>query len=256
MNLEIFNLKQKKNINKKISFISNRQHLTKESNSCPTSTVKSMPKWYKDADIFAINQETGELWVDPTNGGKIPTWKSCPAILDAMSTGYVLKTPCDIEFFYNKNRISARTLESQYSDFINQRDPMPQFIPPIGYDQNHFAWWIDWGTRVPEGYSVLYTQPMNRFDLPFFSTSGIIDNDKVNLPGTLPFFTFKGWTGVIPAGTPYCQLIPFKRENWESEIIIEDPNEMIKKEIINSKKYRVKNGGVYKNKIWERRYYK
>lgn len=239
----------------KITFISNRYHLTEESDSCPRPTIKTIPRWYKDADIFAINPQTGKPWINPQDGGKVPTWKSCPAIFDVMSTGYVLRTPCDIEFYNSENRIMAKVLDKNSEDFLHIREPLPQFIPPMGYDENHFAWWIDWGISVPEGYSVLYTHPMNRFDLPFFSTSGIVDNDKVNLSGTLPFFVFKGWTGILPSGTPYAQLIPFKRENWESEVKIENPQKMYQKNYINTLKYRVKNGGVYKNKVWERRSY-
>ena len=239
-----------------IKFVTNRPWLNENSFSCPQPTIKNIPEWYRKADRFAINPETGKPWINPSDGGKIPTWKSCPAIFDVMTTGYVLKTPCDIEFYYDNNRISARPLDQNGYGFIEERSPLPQFIPPMGYDDNHFAWLIDWGVVVPDGYSVLYTHPMNRFDLPFFSTNGIIDNDRVNISGTMPFFLFKGWTGIIPAGTPYSQIIPFKRESWESEIIIEDENKLYRKNSLNSLKYRVKNGGVYWNKVWERRSYK
>jgi hypothetical protein len=239
-----------------IHFTSNKDFLKENSNSCPKSTAKSIPKWYKDADIFAINPQTNTPWINPNDGGKVPTWKACPAILDVMSTGYVLRTPCDIEFYYDNNRISARVLEEENKNFIDMRHPLPQFITPMGYDENHFSWNVDWGISVSEGYSVLYTHPMNRFDLPFISTSGIVDNDKVHLSGSLPFFLFKGWTGILPAGTPYSQLVPFKRENWDSEILIENTKNIPMKNYLNSLKYRVKNGGVYKNNIWERRLYR
>jgi hypothetical protein len=133
---------------------------------------------------------------------------------------------------------------------------MPQFKPPLGFHEKHFAWWADWAVEVPEGYSVLYTQPFNRFELPFVTTSGIIDNDKVTLPGTMPFFVVKGFTGVLPAGTPYAQMLPFKRENWESEINdsigYEEMNSINQQ---NSDKYRVPDGGVYQREVWERRKY-
>jgi hypothetical protein len=96
---------------------------------------------------------------------------------------------------------------------------------------------------------------MNRFDLPFINTVGIIDNDKINLSGSLPFFLQQGFTGTIPAGTPYVQIFPFKREDWQSEIVIEDPKILHIKNYKNSKKYRVKDGGVYKNEVWEKRTY-
>jgi hypothetical protein len=108
---------------------------------------------------------------------------------------------------------------------------------------------------VPSGYSVIYSQPFNRYDLPFLTTNGIIDNDNINLPGTMPFFVKEDWSGIIPAGTPYAQLIPFKREDWSSSVELEDPDLMYVKNIENFKKYRVPNGGVYQKDVWQRRRY-
>jgi hypothetical protein len=241
---------------KKIKFVANRPWLTEESSSAPGSTIKAIPEWYRKADRFAVNPMTNEHWKSPADGGKIPTWKACPAIFDIMGTGYVYKTPCDIEFYEEAGQIKVRILDQQSSDFIQIRPPMPQFVPPMGYHESHFAWWSDWAVEVPEGYSVLYTQPFNRFDLPFLTTSGIIDNDKVHLPGTMPFFVVKGFTGLIPAGTPYAQMLPFKRENWESETISNIPyEEMALKNQKNSEKYRVPDGGVYQKEVWTRRTY-
>jgi hypothetical protein len=240
----------------KIHFISNRYHLTKESPSCPKPIGRTLPTWYKEASVYVMNKMTNEPWLNPEDGQKIPSWKACAPLLDAMSSGYALRTPCDIEFFENNGRISAKALDKNSQDFISERAEMADFATPMGYDKHHFAWWVDWGVIVPTGYSALYTQPMNRFELPFFNTTGIIDNDKVNLLGQVPFFVFKGWTGTLPAGTPYLQLFPFKRENWESEIVIENPHKIYDKNIQNSQKYRVAGGGVYKNNVWEKRSYK
>jgi hypothetical protein len=241
---------------KKISFISNRYWLNKESSSCPEPTLKNIPEWFRKADRFAINPQTGKPWVNPEDGGKIPTWKACPAIFDVMGTGYVLKTPCDIEFFLDENgKISCNVSDKKYQDFCTPRLPLPQFQNPMGYHEEHFAWWADWGVKVPEGYSILYTHPLNRYDLPFMTTNGIVDNDKVNLLGTMPFFVFNSWTGVLPEGTPYMQMLPFKREDWKSNVIIEDPNYIYNKNVENFKKYRVPDGGVYKNSVWEKRKY-
>jgi hypothetical protein len=111
--------------------------------------------------------------------------------------------------------------------------------------------------ELPEGYSALYTQPFNRFELPFLTTSGIVDNDKVHLPGTMPFFVLKGVAGILPAGTPYAQIIPFKREHWESEVDVSLAQaEMSAKNRRNSERYRKPDGGIYLNEVWERRKYK
>lgn len=237
-----------------IEFISNRYWLNKDSISKPESMFKFLPSWYREADRFAKTPD-GEYWVGP-DSGKIPTWKACPALLDIMTTGYSLVTPCDIEFLMDSaGNISVNISDDIYKDFVTRREPMPQFEQPHGYYKHHFAWFPDWAVSVPKGYSVLYASPFNRYDLPFITVSGIIDNDKVNLPGSMPFFIREGWTGTIPAGTPYAQMLPFLREDWKSQTNIPKIDEMLANNIENTKIYRVPNGGIYKNKVWSRRSY-
>jgi hypothetical protein len=72
----------------------------------------------------------------------------------------------------------------------------------------------------------------------------------------MPFFIVKGYTGVIPAGTPYAQMLPFKRENWSSELDTAISYEKMRdNNNKNSDKYRVPNGGVYQKEVWTRRTY-
>lgn len=241
-------------MNNKIKFVSNRPWLNEKSISKPQPAIKEIPEWFRKADRFAINPATNDYWMGP-DGGKVPTWKACPAIFDILGTGYFLKTPCDVEFYLKDNKMSVRIREIQYQDFCSERPPMPQFVHPEGYYKEHFAWFPDWAIELPEGYSALYTTPFNRFDLPFLMTTGVVDNDKINLPGTMPFFIIKGFEGIIPAGTPYAQIIPFKREDWSSEVFIENPTNLYSKNQKNSDKYRVKDGGVYKNEVWSKRTY-
>lgn len=263
------------NSSNKIIFKAYRSWLNKKSLSVPGPTQSMTPDWYKNADRFAKNPYTNEYynsipsacpvdnsWSSPKEGtvddyGKVPTWKACPAIMDSFLTGYVLKTPCDLIFFKNKmGVINVKAENVKHRDFCIQRPPMPQFEHPKGYYKDHFAWSPDWGLEVPEGYSCLYMTPMNRFDLPFLNTTGIIDNDKVHILGSFPFFLIEGWEGTIPAGTPYMQVLPFKREDWKHEIEFQGNGKIYSKMIENVKFYRKPDGGIYKNKVWSRREYR
>jgi hypothetical protein len=58
------------------------------------------------------------------------------------------------------------------------------------------------------------------------------------------------------AGTPYLQVLPFKRENWEHMIEISDSSTIYAKMVDNANFYRQPDGGVYKDKVWTRREYK
>lgn len=237
----------------KIKFISNRPWLTKNSPSAPVPASKIMPDWYLKADRY-VKAPSGENYID-SEGGRIPSWKACPAIYDIFMTGYFLKTPCDIEFIDRGGKLEVSISDYNYEGFVQNRQPMPGFEQPEGYLEDHFAWWPDWAPSLPDGYCALYSHPFNRFDLPFLNTTGIVDQDKIDLPGTVPFFVKKGWSGVIEKGTPFLQILPFKREDWESEHVELDGHDIMKRNIRNMKKYRKPDGGIYLNKVWEKRKY-
>lgn len=253
----------------KIIFRPSKPFVKKDYPFSPSTSQSVIPQWYKEADRFAVDPITKQYYKAPKHVcpfpkegtkddyGKIPTWKACPAIMDSFSTGYVLKTPTDVEFYKNSlGKISVKIADTNYHDFCMPRTPMPQFEHPKGYYRDHFSWQIDWGIELPEGYSCLYMTPMNRFDLPILNTTGIVDNDKVHLSGSLPFFIVEGWEGIIPAGTPYVQILPFKRENWEHEIEILPAQKMQQMLVENMRKYRKPDGGIYIKEVWSRREYK
>lgn len=241
----------------KIRFIANRPWLKEESPSRPVPMVKTIPDWYRQADRHAKDPATGEYWQMPDIGGKVPTWKACPAVFDIMGSGYTYLTPCDIEFAEDAGgNIQCRALDPKYRHFLIEREPMPGFVHPPGYHLKHFAWWPDWAIELPAGYSALYAQPFNRYDLPFLTTSGIVDNDKIGVPGSMPFFVLKGVSGVLPAGTPYAQILPFKREHWASEVEVSlTPEQLQAKNDEARARYRRPDGGIYLKEDWERRKY-
>jgi hypothetical protein len=50
--------------------------------------------------------------------------------------------------------------------------------------------------------------------------------------------------------------LPFKRDNWESETVIQSVEQMAAKHKEVVEMYRVPNGGAYKDKVWKKRSYK
>jgi hypothetical protein len=89
---------------------------------------------------------------------------------------------------------------------------------PEGYDRDALKWSVPWSIKTPPGYSLLFTHPLNRFDLPFYTMSGIVDTDTYEIPVNLPFVIKEGFMGKIEKGTPLAQVIPIKRENWKSSV--------------------------------------
>ena len=116
-----------------------------------------------------------------------------------------------------------------------------------------FSWISHWGIETPKNYSCLFTHPLNRTDLPFITTSGIMDTDKWGIWGNQPFSLKTGWEGILPAGTPIIQVIPFKRETWKSEIAkTSEKSEWGRVENIKrNSKFR----GYYKSNYWSKKFY-
>jgi len=209
--------------------------------------VKSHPDWYTTME----KTTTTEKW------GKMPTVKSCTPFFDAMSAGYVYITPCDIEFYMENGRPRAKVLDDRFPEFIGEREAFhaTQFTQVKNHHGPHFHWYPLWAPKVPDGYSVLYTQPLNRYELPFLTTNGIIDNDQFAVPGNMPFFLNRGFVGVLPKGTPFAQLIPIKRESWKHESENLDPEARKQIYAESSDKYR-QGIGVYRKGDWEVKHYK
>jgi hypothetical protein len=113
-------------------------------------------------------------------------------------------------------------------------------------------WMNHYTTVLPKGYSLFFTHPSNRFDLPFITMSGFVDTDVHNIAVHLPFLIKKGWSGLIESGTPIAQIIPIKREYWKSDTTFVDEIEKIAR----YEKHNMKAHYAYKKNIWSRKSYK
>jgi hypothetical protein len=236
----------------KIIFHSNRMYNNFTKQFSPTQSIKKVPKWFSSADKYETDGIGNSLL--KYDGGRLPSFKSCPALLDVFNLGYFLLTPCDLKFYIKDNSPYVESPKG-FEDFCSERPPMKNFPSPNENHDKHFHWFANWAVELPEGYSAIYTHPFNRFDLPFTTVSGIIDNDKMNFAGLMPFFLEKKFEGTIPAGTPYVQIIPFKREDWEKQIVNHSYEEMCKRHNLGGITLRSKDGGEYKKSMWSKKKY-
>jgi hypothetical protein len=180
--------------------------------------------------------------------------KLCVPFLDAMTSGYMIELHTDMTVTYNEEADDVNIDWISVPTPLLRRDPaLGEKIPrPEGHLNVHFAWIGQWGIEVPEGWSILLTHPVNRFDLPFTTLTGLMDSDKSVNSGNFPFFMKRNFTGLIPAGTPIAQLIPIKREEWVSELGSEKDKQKANQQSFDSR--RVLNG-FYKKNLWVRKKY-
>lgn len=222
----------------------------------PSPTKNFFPEWWKRSSLYFKhpNGETHTVSQNDKKEEKALGFKSCPALLDSFSMGYVLRTPTDIMFVQHENQPYV-FIGDEFKEFCSEREEMPEFANPTGYHKKHFHWWPNWGIETPKGYSLLVTNPINRFDFPFLTVSGIIDSDRYTSSGLMPFFLKEGFSGLIPKGTPFAQVIPIKRENWNSEYIYHDEDNIYNRFNETANMYRKPFGGIYKRSTWIKKEY-
>jgi hypothetical protein len=176
----------------------------------------------------------------------------CIPFFDALTCGYYYLLEDDLFVDLNKDGFPTLTWKGE----VMLIDKRPTLEVPIPGDchQLHFGFRMNWFYKTPPGYSVLVTHPMNRYDLPFYTLSGIVDSDIWGLPVFFSFFLKRNFIGVIPKGTPIMQYIPFKRDNWELEL--DYNSETIEEEQFKAEKRRTMVTGYYKKDIWQKKGFK
>jgi hypothetical protein len=193
------------------------------------------------------------LWKMPESGSETNlTVKSCIPFIDALTSGYMITLPCDIIVTRNPEYKCRIYWDVSWEVITtHNRIQMGDMATPEGYEIDPFKFETEWVIKTPPGYSVLITHPLNRFDLPFMTMSGIVDTDNYNLvPVNLPFFLKNNFEGVIKKGTPIAQIIIIKREDWNSKKMPYDPKS--KYGLDNLKSVIEKS---YKNRFWVKKKY-
>ena len=215
----------------------------------PKPATEYIPDWYKNAKAY----------LDPS-GKKAPTLdnnpyatvKRCIPVWDMMTAGYIMETPYDIYvrqtptgpyFQWGANDAIAFQIVEQFQNHPLFRD--------VNYAVRIV---IPWAITTPKGWSVLVIEPQHREAGPIECSSGIVDTDSFSAPFNM-FLKLRDpkFEGMIPAGTPFLQIIPFKRENWDSSLGGE--KERKKYEIVSNKSFRVF-FDRYKKFWWSKKEYK
>lgn len=247
---------------KRIRFIPSNSFVLEET-SPPIPMKSFIPEWYKAGEI-AISKKT-EKPASPSESGISGGLKSCIPFLDALVSGYAITSWEDIYVKTSeKVNIVQHVSKNPYTDeYEEKKDLMLKMIDertgslghtiprPYEHCENHMVFSGQWGVRLPKGWSLLVTHPLNRFDLPFTTSSGIMDSDEWWTGGNIPFFFKKNFEGIIPKGTPFAQIIPIKRSSWTSYV----SQLSIKRYQYLSEKVRSVPMGWYRNNIWVKKKY-
>jgi hypothetical protein len=235
---------------KKISFLA-RSEEAQYNHLRPEPANKNLPEWYKRMPS-TIEKKLGHLPSKNRNGDTNFTVKACTPFEDALRCGYFIFLSSDVYVTQKEDHeyrinwtVNYPVVEGHSSTQI------PGLSLSKEFEEHPYKWMNDWGISLPSGYSYLVTHPLNRFDLPFFTMSAIIDGDSFTRQVNFPFLLKKDFEGFIEKGTPIAQIIPIKRDNW-----ISDTSEYKKEYSFSHNDLKSISIKSYKKRWWNRKQYK
>ena len=230
----------------------------------PIPTKLNIPEWYKKLEHTILNK----------------TVKGCMPFLDSLTAGYLLKMPQDFHVRHNvdnknekgenfKDSFQTFGLHDQtqllHAKFLNLNSgfdthPIKQVegAPFIDKNKNLPFYKIlnPWKIKTPKGYSCLFVPPLNNSDDRFSIIPAIVDTDtfpnEINFPIVINGDKYPILETMIEKGTPYVQIIPFKRDSWKIKFKTREQKEVQNSRIF----YGLKLLNIYKDRYWNKKSWK
>ena len=180
----------------------------------PMLAHMNLPDWFKTMPAEAFSD---------LKQNDIDTVKRCPPFIDAMSYGYLMPLAIDVEFRQGKLTWDRDALGGKSPVDFHENIQVGG-TPFYDADRALLKFNNYWTIETPPGYAVLITHPINRYELPFLTATGLVDSDRyyenfINFPARWHDPRFDG---VLKKGTPIAQCIPIKRDTWAESFEVMD----------------------------------
>ena len=165
----------------------------------PYPASRAVPDWLKQLPI----DREGE-----------PTIKRCAPFLQAITAGYIIPVPFDVQFTHSP----AGELSWLSAGGMPQKHLPSQQVGTPFSAAKIIKLCNPWLIKTPPGYSTLFIRPFNRFDCPFIPLTGLVETDTyyeaVQFPSVCQMPP--GSTYTLARGAPLVQVVPILRESWTS----------------------------------------
>lgn len=171
----------------------------------PISAEKMIPDWY---------------WMKLVEEGPVPTQVG-EQMIAAMSLGVITRTTGETTVSQVDNDIE---ISSEYANqLVSKMMDIKLGNKVDGVDLRAFTVQEQWVPKPPEGYSVLFTHPMNHCQTRYRAYSGLSDADKylvtANHPGLVRIAD--NTTVTLGDNMPVGQLLPIHRDGFLTEATVQ-----------------------------------
>ena len=239
---------------RKIEFSVENSYIEQNKDILPIPIKNNLPDWYKNL------KHTEE----------VRTVKGCKPFLDSLMSGYLLKLPQDIVIKHNVFNEKIKKTDSFFGCPVDKESTHNVNLnyneegafhsryqvagwPYVNKNSEHigiFKVKNPWTIKTPSGYSCLFIPPLNNHDDRFEIIPAIVDTDcfthEVNFPIILNSYKYPNLDDTLKRGTPYVQIIPFKRDSWKMSIKSKKYTEFLRTKVLN----------LYQNVFWRKKTWK
>ena len=184
-----------------------------------------LPQWFKGmkdfVEVDAVHEKNkpnyfgkkGDTAKKHTSG----TVKRCPAIVDLITEGFIIPMWSDFLIQRDMETFEWDNKNFQYGiEFHSKEQIKGWYLKKTDFPEG-IKFTNPWRIYTPKGYSVMFMTPTYQFEKRFTVLPGIVETDSyhhINFPSI--WHTTKD--AVIERGTPFIQVIPFKRDEWNLNI--------------------------------------
>lgn len=196
----------------------------------PIPTKQNIPDWFKKLE----------------HSHDLRTIKGCMPFLDSLTAGYVLRMPQDFSINHNVLNEKTNKIDTFFKWSLGDEDyiintynlrlnhnyntnthPVVQVGKECPFNKKNkdlpfYKILNPFRIETAKGYSCLFVSPLNNSDDRFNIISGIVDTDSytgaINFPIIINGDKYPNLNTIIERGTPYAQVIPFKREAWKMKM--------------------------------------
>ena len=187
----------------------------------PIAASKIIPEWYKDLPLHVAECSYKSRYLDGIK--TLHSIKGCTPVLDYLTNGYALRLHTDIGFTVEPQPNGEPQLWWYTGAGPECVSVHPHFQCPVEINSQKNTYvkiHLPWAIKLPTGYSCLFYQPEFLFNENIKLFPAIVDCDtyhyQINFPGVL----LKTGSFKIDAGTPLVIAMPFRRDEWEAQVVL------------------------------------
>ena len=207
----------------------------------PQPANKFLPDWYKRTEVRPDDKKPLDKTV-----------KACMPFMESLTFGWIVPVPADVAMTRNADGSLHLEWDDDSFELMGMHDKSQVGGDMFPHSGEVVKFNLPYQLRTPEGVSTLFMPPLNRVEERFRPFSGVVETDKYANETNIPSLVLdQDYEGVVEAGTPLVQVIPFKRDSLVTE---SETRGMTEEEEEMRQRANQAIGSVpayYKNRVWE-----